>query len=107
MLDLSGVMLSKGMSYELYWYGDMDAVLSYYEKIKYEQKSKEAEVDTIAWLHGRYVLEAIGAVLNKQNKYPTQPLSYETAKSEEDKIVEQYNKLKAWSGKFTNKSGNK
>lgn len=101
MNELCGVMIANGMPYDLYWYGDMDAIYPYIEKIKYDRKREIDVLDTSAWLIGRYVQVAIASVFDTKHqiKYPAQPTSHE-AKTQEEKTIETYQRLKAWSNTF-------
>lgn len=105
MDELCGVMLSIGMSYDLYWYGDMSAIQYYIDKHTHEVKQLTHRNDENAWLIGNYVRYAIASVFDSkhQSQYPKEPFTYQKVESEEDKIIRQYNMLKAWSDRFKKK----
>lgn len=95
---MAGIMLSYGMPYELYWYGEMEAIYSYYEKMKYEQDKEANDLDTSAWLFGSYMAEAIASCFSKTYSYPKEPrVVKEKRMTEEMKIINQYNYLRSWS----------
>ena len=81
------ILNAMGMSYELFWDGDCDAVKGFIEADKLKQKRADEE----AWLHGLYVYEAIGALApilrlsNKREKaqpYPKEPYSFKDEEKE-------------------------
>ena len=94
-------MIANGMPYDLFWYGELNAIYPYIEKIKYDRKREIDTLDSLAWLIGRYVYVAVGSVLDTKHtvKYPAQPFSRE-ARTQEEKTIETYRRLKAWSGTF-------
>ena len=67
-----------GMSYELYWYGDVWLVEAYRkaEMLRHEQKNE------MAWLQGMYTAHALSATVGNMfknkgataNEYPQKPL---------------------------------
>ena len=71
-------MLSLGMSYDLYWYGDPLAARSFFEL----HKRKNEEAHTTAWLQGLYMAYAINASIGNRFRgndekpfdYPDKPL---------------------------------
>lgn len=63
--------MSIGMSYDEYWYGDPNLVISYFEAHKYRQKA----INERLWLQGLYFGHAVASVLNgRKSKYPEKPL---------------------------------
>lgn len=70
--------MSYGMTRDEFWYGDTSAHRDYREA----HKLKVAEENTLRWLQGRYVYDAIGAMVpvlrafskaTKPGKYPEEP----------------------------------
>lgn len=59
-------------------------------KNEYEKMKKEESylIDYTAWINGQYIMQAIGAAMDKKNKYPTEPFSFSDEKdsSENDAI---------------------
>lgn len=74
-----------GMSYDEFWNGDYEAARMYREA--YRLRADEANYQ--AWLHGRYIYEAIGAWVplqrafskaKKPGDYPKEPYGYQANK---------------------------
>lgn len=82
------MFLSLGMPYDLYWYGDLDAVDSYEAKFNFELKQKQVNMDTLAWLEGTYVRIAVASALSDKVKYPTSPLAINSVVNDNDESVE-------------------
>lgn len=53
-------------------------------------KEKEKMMDYEAWLYGQYQAAAISAAMNKKNKYPRQPVSFQEENSEQLSGEEQF-----------------
>lgn len=73
--ELCPYYLSIGMSYDLYWQGDVCAVRHFRKADKLRQKRRNTEL----WLQGLYVYEAIGdmtPVLRPFAKNGTKPVEY-------------------------------
>lgn len=53
---------------------------------EYERKAQENAdmIDYTAWLHGLYVMKAVGSCLNEKNKYPSERLGLGERDIEED-----------------------
>lgn len=52
---------------------------------EYEQQEEADRRDYDAWLHGRYVLEAIANALDgKRNPYPSEPYTIQQRREEQD-----------------------
>lgn len=67
------------MSYDLFWNGDVDLVVSYREAYKLKCKEKADEQNYTAWLQGRYIYDALCAVspvLHAFAKNGSKPLPY-------------------------------
>ena len=62
--------LFMGMSAEEYWHGDPELAVGYRQAWKMRMQSAYLA----EWRQGRYVLEALGAVLAKDHQYPEEPL---------------------------------
>lgn len=94
-----------GVSWELYWYGEMSAVLPYYNKWKAEQELEQQVSDTNAWLVGLYVQKAIHSAFSKQGEYPSKPFYMEKLQQQnvpdEDKVVRDFIQLDDWRRAFT------
>jgi hypothetical protein len=104
--------LSIGMTYELYWHGEPWLVKAY-------QEAYERQIDRMnyeKWLQGRYVYQAIGAlvpILNplskkkKAEEYLKEPLII-TEKAKKRKEIEEGKKtanfLIAWAGAIKKKA---
>lgn len=101
MHELCVTALSWGMDWDLFWNGEMSAVLSYYKKWQNECEAKQINMDADAWLLGKYVQLAIASVFQpKDARYPPMPIYMqeleERNKSEEEIRVEQFLKLDSW-----------
>lgn len=82
-----------GMSYELFWDGDCDAVKGFIEADKLRQKRTDEE----AWLHGAYIYDAIGALApilrmsskrEKAQPYTKEPYSFRDEEKEAERAAE-------------------
>jgi len=60
-----------GVEYNLFWTLN-PKTFKPFVKAFYLKKQQD---DTFAWLQGSYIMEAIGATMSKNHKYPTQPRS--------------------------------
>lgn len=86
-------MISIGMNYELYWYGDPLAAKSYFEADKLRQERLHAD----AWLQGIYMAYAIqstigNAFLGKGKppfEYPKEPLYRSVSEEEKEEREKQ------------------
>ena len=71
-----------GMSYDEYWSGEPEMLYFYAKRYKYEQEQAIQERDTLAWLTGQYVLQAVAinfaSAFGKRGtprpKYPELPM---------------------------------
>lgn len=80
-------MLSLGMSWDEYWYGDVGIAKKYYEA----EKLRQERVNSEAWLNGIYTLSALQATVgnlfkeknDKPFEYPTQPIEFNANKQQE------------------------
>ena len=54
-----------GMTYDEFWHESLDRLEAYWQKRQFEIEAKNQEM----WLQGLYNRAAIGAALNKKNKY--------------------------------------
>lgn len=61
--------LAMGMSYDEYWNGDIDLIKIYRSKSKIENERTNYN----AWLHGRYVYDALVAVAPALNAFSKKP----------------------------------
>lgn len=70
-----------GMTYEQFWYGELDILNMFMKKAEIDYNSKKLQYnDNQAWLNGKYILEAIATVMKKKGssiKYPEKPYEYE------------------------------
>lgn len=95
--------LSMGMPYDLFWYGEPKAVISF-------RKARELEIDnqnTMAWLQGMYIYQALCNVSpifrdfakkgTKPIPYPNEPYALNDSSDEmkENKEMKLYEKQKA------------
>lgn len=72
------------MTAEQYWEGDCALPIFYRKAFEKKQQREFDNMDFNAWLHGRYIAEAISACFSKDSNYPEQPYS---AKAEEQKKI--------------------
>lgn len=90
-------MLSAGMSYDLFWYGDTDAAQNYIDKIEIERKNKMRDINFKSHLQGQYIYDALccaaplfNAFTKKGTKltpYPKEPYKLHVKEeSEKEKI---------------------
>ena len=96
--------MSIGMSYQDYWYGDVDLVRYYYKayQLRLEQQ------DYNAWIAGAYVKMAIessiGNAFRKNSAdavtYPTEPYSIAEQRRREATEEEQALIMQAWMTQF-------
>lgn len=62
-----------GISYETFWSLN-PRIMDIYQKAYIQKKKEEFEqIETMAWLNGRYVMSAVGACFSKNAKYPELP----------------------------------
>jgi len=70
--------LSQGMTYEQFWYDNMDILNMYIAKAEFEYKRNENNINTTAWINGKYIYEAVAVCLahfngNSTVEYPNEP----------------------------------
>lgn len=94
--------MSYGMSYDDFWYGDVRMHRAYREA----HKISVSEKNMYLWLQGRYVYEAIGAMVpvlrafskaRKPNEYPDHPydlFAEERKRREEREARARYERIK-------------
>ena len=60
-----------GMTYEEFWFSNMNRFHDYWQKHEYEREKRNQEL----WLQGMYVWEAVASVLDSKHKikYPDKP----------------------------------
>lgn len=90
--------LNIGVSYDDFWYGDVEITRAYYQAYLLEEEHKQRETDTLAWLVGSYVAEAIGCTFGK-SKYPKKPHSY-TDNSMENSQLSEEKRAEMWMNMF-------
>lgn len=95
--DLCPYMLNAGMPYELFWEGELSALNLYLKAWERKSRERAEHTDTNAWMIGSYVQIAVASTLNNKNKYPQQPRMIGKFKTQEEKNVETYEKLKRFS----------
>lgn len=104
------IALQLGMTYEQYWYGDIDAMVSFALFYKQKRRAEFITNDMNAWLAGQYSLVAFAKVMSdsfskkgspSRVKYPEEPM-YTTAfderaklKKEEREVKKSYNNFMA------------
>ncbi len=84
--------LSIGMTYDEYWYGSADRVIYYRKAYKMKQKRN----NDLAWLNGRYVYDALKAIvpaLRGLSKEPVEPYLEEPYPYTKEDVIE-YKKRK-------------
>lgn len=95
--QLCDYALSIGMSYDLYWYGEPDALNRYIKAEEIRQKKANYQ----AWLQGLYVYEAIGSLVpilnsfskeHKARPYIKEPFPTSEAEVEERRL----RRIEAW-----------
>ena len=80
------------MTYDQYWYGDPLMVRAFYKADRLRQERMDEE----AWLHGKYVMEAIDSTIGNAfrktsqdpSKYPEEPFSLTLKRQEEEEKSE-------------------
>lgn len=97
-----------GMTYNEFWFGDPYLVRYYREAYNFKRKIKNEEM----WVQGMYFAKAIGASLDKKNKYPEKPFDIfpKTAREKQAEIEANRQKVidfftnvkKSWSTKDGN-----
>lgn len=100
LIELAGYFLWLGMSYDLYWNGEFDAVDSYIAKDDARKEINLVQTDMQTWLTGFYVMQAVGAVLDgKKNPYPREPVYARAIQAQQEAIpIEPEEKLaRQWS----------
>ena len=84
--------LSIGMSYDLYWYGDPQALINFVNAEEIRQRKRNTEL----WLQGAYIYQAIGSltpILNPFSKehrakpYLKQPIAITERELEEKRVA--------------------
>lgn len=95
--------LAMGMTPEEYWHGDVWLVKHY----RKAQEIKNEEVNANAWLHGRYVYDAlcvslVNAFDGKGKKYPEPYNLHPKPKTAEEIREEVCMQLDAWAERFNN-----
>lgn len=63
-----------GCGYELFWRMNPRKLESFYEAYKIEIKERATMQDSFAWLQGAYIRDAILSVIDKNIRYPKEPL---------------------------------
>lgn len=74
------------MPYELFWHLNPKKL----EPFKTAYQKRLEQDDYNAWLHGCYIREAIGSCMDKNCKYPKQPLGMNPAEQKELSGEEQF-----------------
>lgn len=70
------------MTAEQYWEGDSTLPIFYRKAFEMKRKREFEDMDSNAWLNGRYIAEAISACFGKDSYYPDKPY---ICKAEEEK----------------------
>lgn len=65
--------MAMGMSYDEFWHSTADELKATRKAYEYKKKIEDEK----EWRLGIYVNNAIGSVIDKHFKYPTQPFSWE------------------------------
>lgn len=81
--------LSIGVDYDLFWTLNPKSLQPFDKAFFIRQQQN----DTMAWLIGRYVQDAIGSAMNPKHKYPSEPYmsksDVESAKRKQDDRMSQ------------------
>jgi len=99
--------LAIGMSYDQFWRGDPELVISYRKADELRQKRSNEE----AWLNGLYVYDALAATVYNMNRkknqnpksYMNQPIDFSakaSRESEEQRIKNEKLKAELWMRNF-------
>lgn len=59
-----------GVSYDLFWTLNPKSLSPFIKAFRLQQEHE----DTKMWIQGQYILMAIGSAMNKDSKYPKEPL---------------------------------
>ncbi len=84
--------ISIGMSYEQFWYGDVEMTKMYQEAFKIKQKREAIETKWTIWEQGLYIYEAfcdVSPILRAFSK-ATKPLQYTKEPYEIDRFYDDY-----------------
>lgn len=91
------------MSYDLYWWGPLDAYYIYAEKARREAERKQREVDISAWRAGLYVRDALLSVYHLFNPmvgkkaktvdYPDKPYTMKMEKRREETLEDKQERI--------------
>lgn len=71
--------ISIGMTYEQFWYGDLEIAKSYLEAYRMKEKREAEKMQWMMWNQGVYVYEAlcdVSPILHAFSKKGTKPLPY-------------------------------
>ena len=74
-----------GVPEQMFWGMNPRLLEPWQRMYEFEQQEEADKQDYIAWLNGKYVLEAIGAALDgKKCPYPSEPYSIQARREEQD-----------------------
>ena len=88
--------MSYGMSYEDFWFGELDLAKYYREKHDLELTEKNQEL----WLQGRYFLDALACIMSKDAKYPEEPYPMTAEEQKERKERDAYLNMQRYMAQF-------
>ena len=79
------IAMRYGVPERMFWDMNPRLLEPWQRMYEYEQQEDADRRDYVAWLNGRYVLEAIGAALDgKRYPYPSEPYSIQQRREEQD-----------------------
>ena len=84
--------ISIGMTYEQFWYGDVEMTRAYQKAFKVKQRREAIETKWTIWEQGLYIYEAfcdVSPILRAFSK-ATKPLQYSKEPYEIDKFYDEY-----------------
>lgn len=81
--------LSLGMTADEFWEGDITLPYFYKKAYKMQQKQKREHENYLAWLYGRYVVQAVASCLVRNVQYPSKPFEIEAAEPPKTKKEKQ------------------
>ena len=79
-------MMSIGMPYDLFWFGDMDAVDIYISAYKKSLERQRQEVNWQCWVNNYYNRIAITSAFSQEVKYPEKPLEFKNKEKDKELI---------------------
>lgn len=78
------IALRYGVPEHIFWDLNPKRLEPWKRMYEFQQQEKADNDDYMAWLQGRYVLEAVGSMFDKNFQYPTEPHSVLQRREEQD-----------------------